>query len=80
MCSTLLAATEATDTGDEDAVLMEKIHDKVAAEKAKMSISDKEELFKVKIALLGGEILFHCSNLGLYFIKIFIISQYVEKW
>ena len=48
MCSNVSAATEATDTGDEDAVLMEKIHHKVAAEKAKMSISDKEELFKVR--------------------------------
>ena len=46
--STVSAATEATDTGDEDAVLREKIHEKIAAEKAKMSISDKEELFKVK--------------------------------
>ena len=51
-CSTVSAATEATDTGDEDAVLMEKIHDKIAAEKAKISISDKEELFKVKTTLL----------------------------
>ncbi len=40
------AATEATDT-DEDSALMEKIQEKVAAEKAKVAVSDKEELFKV---------------------------------
>ncbi len=40
------AATEA-DTGDEDSALLEKIQDKVAAEKAKVSVTDKEELFKV---------------------------------